>query len=352
MKTHEKFGTAIVILESGFKIDIASSRTEFYTRPAALPEVMESSIKQDLYRRDFTINAMAIKLSTKGFGQLLDFFGGQRDLKQGIVRVLHSLSFIEDPTRIFRAIRFEQRYNFKMDHHTESLIKDALSMRVFDRMTNERIRDEIILILSEAKPLPAVIRMDKLKILKLIHPEIHLNNKILEILQEITGELAQYGSLMQEEKLEKWIIYFLALVSQLKVEQIREIAEKYRVSSVQTKKLTFDREVLTGIIRKLSLKNIKQSDIYRELNPLSMEVLLYLIARTSLLPVKQRVALYLNKLRKIRPLVRGKDLEAWGYTQGPFYKEALEAVWDAQIDGIIKTKDEAKKYLVEKFSSS
>ncbi len=120
VRSHEKFGTAIVILADGFKIDVATARREFYEYPAAFPKVELSSIKKDLYRRDFTINAMAIQLNQKYFGKLIDFFGGQRDLRKGIVRVLYNLSFVEDPARIIRAIRFEQRYNFKMDRTTEN----------------------------------------------------------------------------------------------------------------------------------------------------------------------------------------------------------------------------------------
>ncbi|MCK4519215.1 MAG: CBS domain-containing protein, partial [Candidatus Omnitrophica bacterium] len=123
---HRRFGTAIIILPDGFRIDVASSRTEFYEYPAALPTVEFSSIKNDLGRRDFTINAMAAGLNKDNFGMLIDFYGGQKDIKAKSIRILHNLSFVEDPTRIFRAVRFEQRFDFTIDKKTEHLIKTAV----------------------------------------------------------------------------------------------------------------------------------------------------------------------------------------------------------------------------------
>ena len=149
VRIHERFGTAKIILspESGvqssgtelktqdskLKIDVATARTEYYESPASLPKVETSSIKKDLYRRDFTINTLAVKLNLKDFGLLIDFFGGQRDLREKIIRVIHNLSFIEDPTRAFRAIRFSERFGFKLSKHTETLIKSTLKLDLFSR---------------------------------------------------------------------------------------------------------------------------------------------------------------------------------------------------------------------------
>ena len=347
VRSHEKFGTALVILDSGFKLDVASSRMEFYTRPAALPEVMQSSIKQDLYRRDFTINAMAVALNRKIFGHLLDFFGGQRDLRQKVIRVLHNLSFIEDPTRIFRAIRFEQRFEFRMDQHTESLLRNALYQNIFDRLTQERVKEEFILILDEARPLPAIKRMEQLKILRLIHPAIHLNRKTEELIEDITATLVQFDWLLKKEKVEKWIIYFLALISPLPLEQIEEIGLRYKVTTVQMKKLTLERDRCANIVRDLSPKKAAPSAIYRVLEPLSLEAVLFLLARTSLRSVKAKIAQYLVKWRNFRPLIRGKDLKGWGYRDGPLFRKILDTLREAQLDGLFKTRDEAKQ-LTEK----
>jgi tRNA nucleotidyltransferase (CCA-adding enzyme) len=351
VRSHEKFGTALVILDSGFKLDVASSRMEFYTRPAALPEVMMSSIKQDLYRRDFTINAMAVALNRRMYGQLIDFFGGQRDLRQKTIRVLHNLSFVEDPTRIFRAIRFEQRFEFRMDQHTESLLRNALYQNIFDRLTQERIKEEFILILNEARPLPAIKRMEQLKILRLIHPAIHLNRKMEELIEDITATLVQFDWLLKKEKIEQWIIYFLALISQLSLEQMEEIGRRYKVTTTQMKKLTLEREHCAGIVRDLSPKKVNPSFIYRLLEPLSLEAVLFLLARTNLRSVKAKIAQYLVKWRNFRPMVRGKDLKTWGYQDGPLFRKILDFLKAAQLDGLFETREEAR-LLTEKLFGS
>lgn len=348
VKTHEKFKTAVVIAKK-FKIDIASSRIEFYTRPAALPTVWGSSLKQDLYRRDFTINAMAVKLNKKEYGQVIDFFGGQQDIKKRVIRVLHNLSFIEDPTRILRAIRFEQRYCFKMDTRTEKLLEDALSIKILDQVTNERLRNELILILNEPKPLLALKRMQQLKMLKLIHPQLILNSKIIAIIEEITVLLLTYSDFLKKEKIEQWIVFFMALISQLKLSQIQEIANKYKISAIQMKKLDFDRVMVSQIIKNLMTEEMKPSQIYRELEILSTEAIIYLMARSKLQTLKQRIKDYLFKYRYTKFLIKGKDLKKWGYIEGPFYRRALRFLEDAQLDGIIKNKEEAELSLEKKY---
>lgn len=347
-RAHEKFKTASVITKK-IKIDIASTRIEFYTRPAALPTVMGSSLKQDLYRRDFTINAMAVKLNKKEYGQLIDFFGAQHDLKRGIIRVLHNLSFIEDPIRILRAIRFEQRYHFKMDPGTEKLLKDALYIKILDHLTNERLRNELILILNEPKPLLALKRMQQLKMLKLIHPQIELNGKIITTIEEVTAILLQYSEFLKGEKIEQWIIYFMVLISQLSIEQIQEISKKYRISAHQMKKLDFDRIMVSQIIKNLSRKDLKPSQIYRELEILSTEAIIYLLARSKLQVLKERIKDYLFKYINTKFLVKGKDLKNWGYIEGPFYRGALRHLEDAQLDGMVENKEEARKILKKKY---
>jgi tRNA nucleotidyltransferase (CCA-adding enzyme) len=171
--THKKFGTAVVIFPDGFKIDIATARLEYYRSPAALPDVEMSSIKLDLFRRDFTINTLAIHLGPEKFGQLIDFFAAQKDLKDKVIRVLHNLSFVEDPTRIFRAIRFEQRFGFSIGKLTSSLIQNAVRMDFFKRLSGRRVFTEIRLILEEQNPAPAISRMHDYNLLRAIHPAIN-----------------------------------------------------------------------------------------------------------------------------------------------------------------------------------
>jgi tRNA nucleotidyltransferase (CCA-adding enzyme) len=164
---HRRFGTATIVLNPvrvitsfsrlpivsrGVKIDIATARRETYPRPASLPLVTRGTLEDDLARRDFSVNAMAISITKKDFGKLVDFFCGKDDLQHKKVRILHSLSFIDDPTRMLRAIRFEQRYNFKIEPHTLKLLKVAAAIKMLEKVQPQRLRDELILILKEAHP--------------------------------------------------------------------------------------------------------------------------------------------------------------------------------------------------------
>jgi len=177
--THEKFGTAVIIFPDGFKIDVASARTEYYRFPAALPIVEMSSIKLDLFRRDFTINTLAIQLTPGNFGVLIDFFSAQRDIKEKVIRILHNMSFVEDPTRAFRAIRFEQRFGFTIGKLTSDLIKNAVKMDFFSRLSGKRVFTELRLILEEENPVPAFIRLSDYNLIPFIHPSIRLTKHIV-----------------------------------------------------------------------------------------------------------------------------------------------------------------------------
>ncbi len=157
---------------AGGRIDVATTRTEFYDEPAALPAVEQASIRQDLFRRDFTINAMATSLKGEDFGRSVDPFGGLRDLEQGVIRVLHNLSFIDDPTRIFRAIRYENRYGFAMDGHTAALARACVEMGLVGELSSARLRDELVLLLSEEHVSDSVVRLEELGLLVFVHPHL------------------------------------------------------------------------------------------------------------------------------------------------------------------------------------
>jgi len=161
-KYHEQFGTATIELEDGLKIDFASARKEFYKKPAALPIVRPAAIWDDLHRRDFSINAMAVSLNAGSFGKLLDFFGGRYDLKHKNIRVLHALSFIDDPTRIFRAVRFEQRLGFKIEPATLEFLKYAIDIGMIGRLTDYRLKNELELIKAEPKAAAMMKRLTQL----------------------------------------------------------------------------------------------------------------------------------------------------------------------------------------------
>ncbi|MBU1887772.1 MAG: hypothetical protein KKB46_01055, partial [Candidatus Omnitrophica bacterium] len=152
LKTHKAFGTATVSYED-MRVDIATARRETYKKPAAYPDVEPAAIKEDLFRRDFTINAMAVSVNKKNFGELVDFYGGHKDLRKKLIRVMHDKSFTDDPTRIFRAVRFSARFGFKIDPRTRKLIKEAILKGLLGEVNRGRVRKEAGLLLKEKKPL-------------------------------------------------------------------------------------------------------------------------------------------------------------------------------------------------------
>ncbi len=162
VKVHRRFGTAVIVFSREFHVDVASSRAEYYARPGALPTIERSSLRQDLLRRDFTINAMSACLDPGCFGAIADPYGGLADLRAGVIRVMHALSFVDDPTRVLRAARFEQRYGFSMEPHTEQLARRAVAMGVLDEVSGARVREELYDILDEADPVSVLSRLDEL----------------------------------------------------------------------------------------------------------------------------------------------------------------------------------------------
>ena len=183
--TYKKFGTANLMFPDGFKIDVATARTETYKRPAALPVVMPGSIRDDMSRRDFSINTLAVSLNPDRFGELLDLFHARDDIKKKLIRVLHEKSFIDDPTRIFRAARFEKRFGFRIESVTEKLIQDAVCTGLIEKLSGHRISSELRLILNEENPLLPVKRLDELGVLSAVGRKREKHKELKSLLSRI-----------------------------------------------------------------------------------------------------------------------------------------------------------------------
>jgi len=346
---HKRFATAVVSLASGIKIDIATARKEFYESPAALPTVEKSLLKEDLYRRDFTINAMAVRLSPMRYGELVDFFGGWKDLKEKVVRILHKKSFIEDPTRIFRAIRFEGRYGFSMDRNTEQLAMDALKRKIFRRLSKERLREEINAILSEPEPKNAILRLGKFGILKSIHPKIRLSQKMEEDLERVNAIFSRFASPLKGETVERWIVHFLILVQKLSVLEVKNLCRNFRFSREQSRKINKGRESLSEIIGKLKESKLNPSLLYRTLKGLPVEAVLFVVVKAKSRLVERRVYEYLARMRNVKIHTTGDKLKEMGYKEGPIFKKIMEGLLWAKLDGIVKSPSSETKFVIDNF---
>jgi tRNA nucleotidyltransferase (CCA-adding enzyme) len=341
MKTHQKFGTAVVVLPNGLKIDIATARLEYYESPAALPTVELSSIKKDLYRRDFTVNTLAVRLNSMKYGELIDFFGGLRDIKEKTIRVLHSLSFVEDPTRVLRAIRFEQRFNFHLNKHTENLIKNAVNMKLFNRLTGERIYTELVLMFSEAEPLKVLKRMKDFDLLKFIHPGLKGTAELERLFTNIGETLTWFRMLYLELKAEKWFVYFLGLFDRMKdsatEEALERLAVPIRIRARMYHARVRSREVLFLFYKEQELSS---SRIYDLLSPLDVESILLMMAKAKKETARKHISLYLTRLRNVKVMLTGNDLKKMGIPPGPKYKKILADLLDAKLDGAVKNREE------------
>ena len=348
--TYAKFGTAVIIFPDGFKIDVASARLEYYKFPAALPVVEMSSIKLDLYRRDFTINTLAIQLNSDRFGTLIDFFAARKDIKEKIIRVLHNLSFVEDPTRVFRAIRFEQRFGFTIGKLTAGLISNAINMDFFRELSGKRVFNELRLILEEDNPVAAITRLNDFGLLKVVHPSVKLDKVLIELMKSVKKVLSWHDLLFLDEPYERWLVYFLALISQCSGKQDGEICSRFELAPDDCKILCLDRiEAERSIFWLERSVPIPDSRLYGSLVNFKTELILYMMAATKYQKVKKAISRFFTKLRRVQILLKGEDLKEMQLKPGPIYREVLQAVLDARLDGKVKTKndeiDYARRYI-------
>ncbi|OGW69228.1 MAG: hypothetical protein A3A88_01400 [Nitrospirae bacterium RIFCSPLOWO2_01_FULL_62_17] len=348
VKAHERFGTAIVIMPDGVKLDVATARTEYYEYPTALPTVEHSSIKKDLYRRDFTINTLAVSLNARRFGELADFYGGQRDLKDKAIRVLHSLSFVEDPTRVFRAIRFEQRFGFRLGKETLALIKGAVKMDLFHRLSGQRLLNELTLLFSESEPRRAVARMAELDLLRFIHPDLKWSSRLEGLLKAVEDGARWYRLLYLDRKLDAWLVYVMALMEVLPPRAVGETVKRLGMPARDAERIKAGHAAANAILRRLARRpQPKPSDVYRLLTGLADETLLLLMAKAKSDAVKRLVSAYLTTYQRIKPSLTGADLKALGLKPGPQFKKILDRLLDARLDGDVKN-EAGERELVRK----
>jgi tRNA nucleotidyltransferase (CCA-adding enzyme) len=347
VRSHEKFGTAVLILSDGMKIDVASTRLEYYESPGVLPTVERGSLRHDLYRRDFTINTLALCINENRFGQLTDHFGGQQDIQERVVRVLHNLSFVEDPTRVFRAIRFEQRLGFHLAPHTENLIRNAVRMDLLGALGGERLLSELVQIMREKEPSAAIGRMASLNLLHFIHNSLKLVPATERVLHETLQVMAWFRLLYLKDRCEAWQVYLLALCDGLQFDEFREVCSRLAIPGRLASKLCNERHIvfktLSTIKRRLKqTTEIPNSLLHEWFSGLTLEMLLYLAARASNEQIRRFVSLYLTQLRTVAPLLDGDRLQALGLEPGPLFKRIKKRLLQARLDGEVNNAEEEK----------
>lgn len=350
LTSHARFATAKIMKEikkdgniKTIHIDIATARTEYYESPAALPKVETSSIKKDLYRRDFTINALAVKLNTKDFGLLIDFFGGQRDIKDKKIRVLHNLSFVEDPTRAIRAIRFAEKLGFKISKHTENLIKLAVKMGIFEKLKGPRLYEELILLLQDTMPQNSIKRLKDYGLLKIIHPSLE-EKPIYQNLARAYEILSGIDLLFLREKYRKEFIYLMVILKDLNMNERLELLDKIYVPANIKGKMLDNIQAAESALQRLTSED--SVEIYNILKPLNIEtiILMMIYANES---QRKSISLFLTKLKDIVPSITGENLKKLGIKPGPVYRKIFETILREKLRGRLLSKEEEIEFVKE-----
>lgn len=341
---HQKFKTAVVTMENGFKIDFATARTEYYITPAAAPEVVESSVKSDLFRRDFTINAMAVRLDGSQFGNLLDYFMGQKDIQDKKIRVLHSLSIVDDPSRALRAIRFAVRFGFEIGSHTERLLKHAQSLDLYNRIIGLRKFLELQYILQEENYLQALQLLNKYDILKIYSEKIRYDDELTAKFKR--GEnLYNWYKIQFEKDIDIWRLRFNILFFIVKGDEYVKFIDNLELPGKLALMLKNDHkymEYANGLFKRY--KDHKPSFIYGVCLNLSTESALALAAVMG--ESKQDIIKdYMTVYKDVKISLNGNDLIKLGVKKGPDVKKYLDILLKAKLDNIINTKEDEINYI-------
>ncbi len=363
IRAHRKFRTAVVLLppeilgeapewlvpsSEPFHVDVATTRTEFYDYPAALPTVEHASIRQDLFRRDFTVNAMAVSLKGDAFGLVIDFFGGLRDLEEGRLRVLHNLSFIEDPTRIFRAIRYENRYGFRMDEQTHSLARACVDMRLVGDLSSARLRDELVALLSERDVTWTLQRLFELGVARQVHPKLATGERTIELIRRLDRLVAEFGL---EAEVVPWRLRLAAVTRNMSHEELFFWTEKLKLRHVDSQVLRKGVVMAPRLREQLDADGMTDWEVYEVLHQVPAEAVLFTLAQTPDGPAAVRLRRFLGEIRHRSTLgVDGADLIALGVREGPQVGRILDELRRLRVEGCLDGREvqlERARRLVE-----
>ena len=341
---HLPFLTAVITLPDGLRIDVASARTEFYRTPAALPEVATSLIRQDLYRRDFTINSLAVVLSGERYGELVDFFGGRMDIQRKEIRVLHSLSFIDDPTRALRAVRYARRLGFTIAPDTRNLISTALEEGVFERLSGQRLRRELEVLLAEPHPTRALALIADLGLLSAICPDLKWSEEVQSYLMKVEGQLAWYRLEELGVPPEPWILFLGGLALSAGSDAMYELAERLQLGGPH-RELFLTLPVAVDEIKAAADSGLSRSQQAQVVEQHPAEALLLAMSDLPLLS-RRNLANAAVAAARVQLPVSGQNLLDGGVSPGPHIGRALRLTRDALIDDMIVV-DDALRWALE-----
>ncbi|MEX1299443.1 MAG: CBS domain-containing protein [Desulfotignum sp.] len=340
VNTHKKFGTAVIIFSDHLKVDVASARLEYYDFPAALPIVEKSSIKRDLARRDFTINTLALSLNAQTFGTMIDYFGASRDLKDKTIRTIHNLSFVEDPTRIFRAIKFANRFGFEIGKVTANLIRNAMKVDCFKHLSGLRVLSELKQILSEENPIPAIHSMTDFGLEKVIHPRLEIIPVTYQMLESANKTLVWHDLLYVEERYPRWAVYFMVLLNRCTFKVSEQICDRLMIPAGERQLLLETRYKAENRLSFIESNHpVSRQELYWALINFNTVFILYIMALTKNEAVRKDISNFYTDYRHVKPRIQGRDLIKIGVKPGPAFTKILNEVLNARLDGNLDTRE-------------
>jgi tRNA nucleotidyltransferase (CCA-adding enzyme) len=333
LTVHPRFGTANLRYPD-FSIDLAMARREIYGRPGALPIVEPGHLVDDLIRRDFTINAMAICLTLQRFGELIDLHHGKDDLENKLIRTLLPNSFVDDATRILRAIRYEQRLDFRLEAETKKLLHRDIPM--LDTISRDRQRHELYhILMKEPEPEKVFSRAEEMGVLKQLFPSLKAD-----------GWLSQKFAMTRRlyKRISPATIYLCLLVYNFNQGELGQFIARFNLPRTLAEAVLHTAQ-LKAQLPALDNPKLKSSEIYRFLNPYSAQAIKTNLVATESPVVEKHLKLYLTRLSSAKPLLNGNDLLKMGISTGQQVGEILKALHDARLDGEVKTREEEEQFV-------
>lgn len=337
-----EFGTASIMLQDGLRVDFASARRETYANPGALPKVQAASLADDLRRRDFTINALAASLKALPQLDVIDVCAGIRDLQQGVIRVLHERSFQDDPTRIFRAVRLEQRLHFVIEPQTLRLARIAVQAGGLQSVSGDRRRKEFVLLCDEPAVLPGALhRLEEIGVLSALVPGLRFDERASRLLEDLRDVAAWMSQLPSPRAPRFWLVVLMVLCSGLTDSEKRLLAERFAIDGDDRSVLIRAGSRIDRVLDTLDRSHVDlpAHQVSATLEPLSIEELLYLAARGGT-EVETWVQREVAEFRPLQLTIGGSDLMRQGYPSGPGLGRVLAATREARLDGRISAANE------------
>lgn len=342
--THADFGTATVTFTGGV-LDVATTRSELYNEPGALPTVDTASIERDLFRRDFTINAMAIALAPAARGRLIDPYGGERDLSARTLRVLHNLSFVDDPTRLLRAARYEARYGFVLDAHSETLARTCVELGLVSSLSEPRVGNELALLLGEENGVAAVERLAELGVLTALHPQLDTDPAARQMMERVEAAAAELDVVAPV-----WRLRLAILTRALPSSERYLWLDGLQLARRDAKSIAEAATLAPAIASRLA-DPASAPELYRILSPAPIEAVLLALGEVE--PgsrADEALRRFVTELRHVDLTIDGEDLAELGLPESPAVGEILDAVRALKLDGAVSTRDDeldAARRLIE-----